>query len=68
MILIHSFLALKCVFWNSYNKFLAVKEVEIIQNELKQNKISTEAGFWFGTTWDSDKNEYISDNGKKHIQ
>ena len=42
----------------NWNQFKARKQLEILQQE-----ISVEANLWFGATWDSKKEEYISDKG-----
>jgi len=35
--------------------------------EILQQEISDEAMFWFGASWDSKKEEYISDKGNSVI-
>jgi len=45
-----------------FNRFLAKQHLEILQKE-----ISGEANLWFGATWDSKIEEYISDKGNSVI-
>ena len=44
------------------NQFLAKEHLTILQKE-----ISVEAAPWFGATWDSNKEEYLSDKGNSEI-
>ena len=40
------------------NRFKAKEQLKILQQQ-----ISGEANLWFGATWDSKKEEYLSDKG-----
>ena len=44
------------------NRFLAKEQLVILQRE-----ISAEAALWFGATWDTNKEEYLSDKGNSEI-